>query len=204
MELKSLVNYKSAFQTIKVGALIIVVLCLLLVGFMGFLLLKKSDEATAKIWILDSSTGNAYEAVQGNAYDVQNRIFEYQAHVKDFYKLWYAWDESSYERNIANGLYLVGETGKDLLNKYEETNMWRTIQENNLKTIVTIEKVDIDMNTIPKKGAIYGTQTARRPGGEVTRKIYASFEIYDIDRSELNPHGVILENWVVFDGSKVE
>lgn len=202
MELKSLTSYKSAFALIRFILLVVIVSAFSAVVAVYYMFEKKVEELSSNIYIIDEK-GNTMSASQSEQ-TLQTRIFEYEDHIKDFYSLWYSFDEGSYKRNIEAALYLAGETGKELLNVYEEEDVFNKVKEKNLKLFVNIESVVINVNTIPISGTIKGTQTIKRLQGELTRHLDCTFTLHDVDRSKNNSHGVKIENWKIINNNKIE
>ena len=199
--LKSLMSYKSAFQLLKLWSVVIIAALLLSTGVGFYFMISEINKANSRIWVLDRK-GHISSADETNMYNPETRIFEYRDQVRNFYKLWYALDEESYHRNTEEGLHLVGECGKELLNVYKEADLFRKLQEGNLKSTVEIEKIEINMNTSPISGLLYGIQTVRRPKGQGSRRMDAEFELYDVKRGDNNSHGVKIE-WRITNSEKL-
>jgi len=194
MKLDSLMSYKTAGElskTITITA-IVVSAAALVAGY--FVMTKEVNLQKNKVIVIDTK-GQVYGSQMTNAKDM--RIFEYKDQIRKFYSLWYAFDENSYKSNIEKGLLLVGECGKELLNKYADQDVERKLFEKNLKLEVTIKDIQIDMDTNPVSGKIWGIQTTRRNKGSASRNMNCSFIIYDVDRSDENSHGCKIDNWVV-------
>ena len=133
------------------------------------------------------------------------RQYEYMNHVKTFVTHWYAFDESSYEKNISLALNLIGNKGKELLNEYNDVNMLNSLIQKNIRYGVRIKDVKINTQTIPVSGKIIFTQTGYRARGSISRNIEAEFTIYDmLSRSEENVHGAKIEDWIVRYSEPVE
>ncbi len=201
MELKSLVNYKSANASLKLIAIVSIIFSLLFSGFVYFFSWKKLQDSKQMVYILDAS-GKAYLANE-KGLDIKTRVFEYESHIKYFYKLWYEFDEFSYQRNIDEALYLVGDCGRELYNEYKEQGLLNILKSKNISTSVQIKEVKIDVTTSPITGYIKGVQTVKRLGNLQTRNMNCIFEIQDVDRSRENPHGCLIENWKVVDNSTI-
>ena len=133
------------------------------------------------------------------------RQYEYMNHVKTFVTNWYAFDESSYEKNISLALNLIGNKGKEMLNEYNDVNMLNSLIQKNIRYGVRIKDIEINTHTIPVSGKITFTQTGYRARGSISREIEAEFTIYDmLSRSEENAHGAKIEDWIVRYSEPVE
>lgn len=201
MELKSLVSYKSAFELTKtIMVVIVIAFAVAMVG--GFLLMQNKIDNIQKNVIIIDKGGQVYDAEMSRAKDM--RVYEYINHIKTFYTLWYSFDESSYKPNIEKALYLAGDCGKEMLNVYRDENVERMLFEKNLRFDVTIKDVKIDMTTIPVTGYIIGEQKIKRQKGQLIRHLDCKFLIYDVDRSENNPHGCKVDNWSIYNKDLIQ
>lgn len=196
MELKSLTSYKSAFALTRLILVVLIIgFCITVLG--GYLLVQKTiNEIQNKMIVIDTR-GVIYPSGQID-YN-QMRIYEYQNHARILYNMWYAFDENSYAQNIEKGLQLLGECGIEMLDVYKEQNLERLLFERNMRFEVEIEELKIDMNTIPISGYIKGKQTIIRGHSKLTRHLDCEFTVHDVSRSELNPHGVKIDNWEIIN-----
>lgn len=201
MELKSLTSYKSAFELTRIITITMVVVFggAMLFGFIT--MQNKIDELQRQMIVIDTR-GQVYPS--GSVYREDMRIYEYQNHVRTFYNLWYAFDESSYKKNIEDALYLVGDCGIEMLDFYKQENVERMLYERNMRFETKILDIKINMRTLPVSGTIEGEQTIRRNQGMITRRLNSSFTLHDMDRSEKNPHGVKIENWEVINQEVIQ
>ncbi len=202
MKLDSLVNYRTANSAMKIITIIAIVFAFVFSVWMYLYSLKELKASKNKIYMLDAK-GNAYAADEKNI-DINTRAFEYEAHVKTFYNLWYSIDENSYKRNIDDALNLAGECGKEMYNEYKEQDLLNTLRSKNLSTTVEIKEIKIEVTQRPITGYIKGIQTIKRLGGEISRNMNCTFQLHDVDRSRENPHGVKIENWKVIDNSEID
>lgn len=202
MELKSIVSYKSAFNLSKILIISILICCFIFSGAVIIWSNSRIKELTNTIYFLDSK-GQAF-STSGKEQTLETRVFEYEAHVKQFYSLFYAFDENSYQRNVDAALYLVGDCGSSLISDYNDNKVKEQLQQKNLIVQVNIKSVKIDVNSRPITGSILGIQTVRRLNGETNRNLCATFTLIDVERSRDNPHGVKIENWKINDNTKIE
>lgn len=205
MKIDSIKTYRTAFQMLSASMMVIVVVCIIALGGLGFLLFKESQKGYETVWIIDPQTKGAYKAQSVLSSTNPERIFEYKNQVEMFYKNWYEFDQFTYKKNIEKGLTLVANCGKDLYNVYKTQDMQRKLAEKNMKAQVQIDSIFIDMNSTPVRGVAYAIQKFESPAGMVERHLNSKFIILDLEgRSEENPHGCLIENFMVFDDSKIE
>lgn len=194
MNLDNLRSADKAMKQTKIITIIWGVLITIAFTTSILILIQKIDDAYTKSYIFDNS-GRVYSTTTVETKDM--RSFEYENHVKMFFTKWYAFEETTYEDNIRDGLELIGDQGKELLNEYNDVNILNTMIQKNIRYTITITDVKVNMNTIPISGLIKGVQTGHRAKGSVSRNITATFTLYDVARSRKNVHGCKIDEWNV-------
>lgn len=199
-----LMKFKGVDNAVKMTIRLSIGYCVILtIAFITCIIYQtiKLEKAYSQALVIDKN-GEVYKASGMPASNM--RRFEYINHVKTFVGKWYAFDENTYEGNIASALNLIGNKGKELLNEYNDVNMLNSLVQKNIRYGVSIDEITIDMGTIPVTGKILFTQTGYRARGKVSRKVEAEFSIYDVSRSEENAHGAKIEDWIVHYSAPIE
>ena len=199
-----LMKFKGVDNAVKMTIRLSIGYCVILtIAFITCIIYQtiKLEKAYSQALVIDKN-GEVYKASGMPASNM--RRFEYINHVKTFVGKWYAFDENTYEGNIASALNLIGNKGKELLNEYNDVNMLNSLVQKNIRYGVSIDEITIDMGTIPVTGKILFTQTGYRARGKVSRKVKAEFSIYDVSRSEENAHGAKIEDWIVHYSAPIE
>lgn len=200
--MKSLFDYKSAYKTSMMFFALVVVACVLAVLFMAVYMHREFEKQSAMIYVMDKT--GAISTADQSFLDVSGRLYEYEDHVKTFYRKWYSFDESNFELNTESALYLIGDVGKKMYQKYMEDNILRTLKQMNMTVLVEIKEIHVDMNSMPRTGYINGIQTIKRLKGSVSRNMNCTFELWDVSRSRNNPHGVKIEKWEVVNNAVID
>ena len=196
MKLNSLIGYKNGFQLVKWWSLVMVLASLSVVVITTVYLNNKMDKAMSSIWVLGPD-GKVMRAEKASRNDPTIRVFEYEDAVRDVYRLWYGYDENSYQRNIDAALELLGDCGKKMKDTYDAQGVLRILRERNYIVSVEIDSVGIDMNADPKRGMVTGLQRVWSVGGVSYSQIDATFTLEDVAASKKNSHGVKLNDWKV-------
>ena len=199
-----LMKFKGVDNAVKMTIRLSIGYCVILtIAFITCIIYQtiKLEKAYSQALVIDKN-GEVYKASGMPASNM--RRFEYINHVKTFVGKWYAFDENTYEGNIASALNLIGNKGKELLNEYNDVNMLNSLVQKNIRYGVSIDEITIDMGTIPVTGKILFTQTGYRARGKVSRKVEAEFSIYDVSRSEENAHGAKIEDRIVHYSAPIE
>ncbi len=194
MEIGALRNYKKAFEMLKV-IVIVIIICGFASNIAIYILCQKQIEAQRRIVYFVDGTGDTKIGKAVTQSSV--REIQIKAAIKKAYTLWYQIDEGSYHSNIEEALYYYGDCGKGMLKDYNDDRVGYNLKEKNLILTVVINEVKIDLTS--HKGYIEGIQTIRREEGRVRRNIFASFTFTDISPSDMNPFGVKIENWEIYN-----
>jgi len=177
--------------------ILIMLLCFMVSNlFLGFLLYQ----AQKNVVVLDKN-GHMYGTESSDMADMRKYIYE--DYVKTFYTTWYSFNENNYDEHIEKGLKMIGETGKELFNEYNDLQLKSNIIQKNLRYEVKITKVEVDMNTKPISGRIEGIQTCIRAQGTKSRTMYVNFTIGDITASKENLQGCQIGEWKVYHSSEI-
>jgi hypothetical protein len=205
MKLESLKSYRSAYQVLSSALILLVVILILIIGVLSYLLFSESQKGYRSIWIVDPKSKQAYRADQVLNEENPERVFEYKNHVRMFYKSWFEFDQFTYKANVDRGLQCLGNCGKGMLNDYKMQDVQRRLAEKNMKLMVEIDSIKIDMAQSPVTGIIFAKQIAESPAGSVTRFLNGKFRIIDLEgRSDENPHGCLIEDFTVFNNQIIQ
>lgn len=202
MKLQTLTNFRGTIKFILILSILIILFCFGITGFVFFNAQNEIREAKNEIYILDDR-GNIFygQLKQMNRY---YRLYEYEDHARDFYNLFYSFDQNTYNKNIERALWLVGDCGKDLKRLNDEQKVYENLVSKNLIVTVQILKLNIDISQKPFKGIITGIQTIYRAGGKVSRQLDCTFTITDAQgRSQKNTHGAIINDWKIINSEKI-
>jgi hypothetical protein len=184
-------------------AIVVIILSMGATGYMFYEFKKEIEESKRQIYVMDYA-GNIFFG-QVERMNLSHRVAEYKDHVRDFYNLWYSFDQNTFYDNTDRALWLIGERGKELKEEYEMQKVYENVFEKNMIVNVEVLNIDIDVNQRPMVGIIEGIQTIRRGMGEIRRNLVVEFSITDAQgRSEKNPHGAVIKKWNVIDKSPIE
>ena len=134
----------------------------------------------------------------------ENRGAEYKAHVDLFHSLYFnlAPDNDFIESQTKKAMYLVDENGLKYYNHLKEKGFFNQI----MSTSATISLIrdSIDLNLAQGRFKFYGKQIINRRSTKTIRKIITEGSLKDMPRTDNNPHGVLIENWMILDNSDIE
>lgn len=203
MKLDSLRSYKSDAAGARVVVVICVVSAIAASVFMYWDSRNFIAKQSAKKVVIDKEN-HAWLATE-KQFTRDERKIQFEEHVKDFYRLFFSFDGGTFDEQVNRALHLMeGETGKALYIKtYVEGSLGRQVTENNWRLEVDIEKVEVDVSSLPAKGVIIARQILIRPAGKVVRNMNAEFVIDDARVSYDNPRGAMITMFEIFDNTRV-
>jgi len=199
MELNSLKDIPKTFKIVKIALLTSVILSL-------------SVSVSALVWsysmcaqyqdttYLISNEGKAVMLNSSNKYKTdQNRKPEIINHIKEFHKLFFEVDQFDYESKVGKSLYLIGNSGKDLYKTLKAKRYYSKIVSNNLEHQIIIDSIHVNEKMHPYKGELYGKLVIKRTDQKLENieKLYSSFELKNVSRTKDNPHGLLIENYII-------
>jgi len=214
--LNGLTNYKTGFAMIKSISIIIIIAAISFSAFIYYQSEQKVAELRNQVVVIEQKSGQNFSGkyVQSN----DTRIFEFKNASKTCYTYLYQFDQNSFLKNMDKALLLMGNSGKERIKAYQDEAILSKLKQKNLILTIDIPEndnnvviepiVDIaninDKGIIVAKGTIKGFQTFII--GQVTknRNMHVTFDIYNVDRSDANPHGVLLDNWKEIEKSYIE
>ena len=200
--LKGLTNYKSAFSLLQIVIVVVIVALVSLMGFIYYSSQKTIKSLQNSIYIMDKSGAVAVGNRVGET--PAARLFEYRDQVKVFFHLWYELDASSFDENINSALNLVGKCGKILYSQYLDADLKKNLIVNGIYTKAIVDSIKFNTKEMPIRGIVYGRQKIIRKNSTIIRQLICTFSIHDINRSEINSHGALLDDWKIINNEIIK
>jgi conjugative transposon TraK protein len=134
-----------------------------------------------------------------------NEEIEAKSHINMFHSLFFTLppDDEFIKNNISKSMYLIDESGLKQYNNLKEQGFYNTILANSM--FLTIKTDSIDMNlSEPMQFTYFGTQRIERQTSIIKRRIITSGYLRKVQRSDNNPHGIIITNWKTLKNEDIE
>jgi hypothetical protein len=202
MEVRELINARKDIGLLKIVMPFVILVSMGVAVYSNYLANQEIKEAYQRIWVLDE-TNQAYSATALVVTDPVIRNAKYQNTIEQFYYYWFNLDQFNYKNNIERGLNLLGNSGKEMLADYKSENLERTLQEKNYRFTIMIDSIRIDDTQDPVVGYAFGRQKLIRERGQAMRFMWSKFTIEEVGISNLNPHGVLLDNFVIINNDPI-
>lgn len=194
-------NIETAFKHVRLFTLVVVIVCAALCGFTIFYCMSRLSQATDKIYVL--ADGKAYSA--GISTRTDNLPVEARDHVSRFHELFFTLspDEKSIEARAASAFYMADRSAKDAYDALKENGYYAAVIAGNVSQELKVDSVQVNTATYPYYFRFFGRQRIIRTSVILTRSLVTEGYLRDIDRSDHNSHGLLIERWVTIDNRDI-
>lgn len=167
-------------------------------------------EAQAKIWVVDKNF-RPYIADARQYGNYNDRIFEYEEAVREFYENALSCDDSyirsdRFSHTLERALHLSIEfiNGQTIEDFWIEENITTNVLENNWVYRGMVDSILFDLNSTPIRGYAFGKQQIHMRRQRLTRNLHISFVLYDVARrTRQNPFAVKLDELDIFNNTVI-
>ncbi|SHJ40968.1 hypothetical protein [Aquimarina spongiae] len=124
---------------------------------------------------------------------------EIKNHIKMFHEGFWEIDQFNYERRINKALYLSGRSGKQLYQTLQANGHLAKIVSQNLTQSIEIDSIKINDKITPYQAKLYGKLRVSRTDqkAETVNDFKAQFVLHNVSRTDQNPHGLLIENYLL-------
>lgn len=127
--------------------------------------------------------------------DIEAKRVDIKHHVELFLHSMYSFDEHTYEKNIRQGLELIGDDGKVILGEYTKLGLQSKLSQLNLVFKVEIDSVWVKVDTTPYTAYVFARQTQETSISKTQNFLWAQMTFRDMHaRTDKNPFGMKIEN----------
>lgn len=185
---------------------ILLAVSLVLTGFSSFVFvrsLKLVERSREKIYVLD----NGKSLLLALREDIsENRPAEARDHVKRFHELFFTMepDKQYIEHNTWEALHLADGSAMKQHRSYKENNVYNQVIASNISMTLQTDSVQIDFSAYPYRFWYFGKQRIVRKSTITLRKLLTTGQLRNSSRTDHNPHGFLIENWLITDNRDLE
>lgn len=127
--------------------------------------------------------------------DIEAKRVDIKHHVELFLHSMYSFDEHTYEKNIRQGLELIGDDGKVILGEYTKLGLQSKLSQLNLVFKVEIDSIWVKVDTTPYSAYVFARQTQETSISKTQNFLWAQMTFRDMRaRTDQNPFGMKIEN----------
>lgn len=198
MEFKSLNNIESAFRQIRLFSIVFLCLCSVVMCYSVWKAYSFAEAQRQKIYVLDEGKSLMLALSQDLS---QNRPVEAREHVKRFHELFYTLspDKAAIESNIGRALQLSDRSAFNHYKDLSEKGYYNRIISGNINQRIEVDSVACNFDVYPYEVTTHARQYIIREKSITERSLVTTGKLQNSVRSDNNPHGFILESFVVVE-----
>jgi conjugative transposon TraK protein len=195
-------NIDSAFRHIRMFSIVAVVCSFVVCIFSLYENHKLFRESEQRIFIL--ANGKALEAFAAERKD--NIPVEARDHVKNFHQLFFTLDpdEKVITSNIERALYLADGSAKKQYDNLKESGYYINIVSGNISQRIQIDSIYFNMDSYPYYFKCLAKEKLVRTTSMVTRSLITEGWLRNVERSDNNPHGFLIERWEILENKDLK
>ena len=156
-------------------------------------------------WFLEKSNGTIYVVDKGSAVMASReaadsyRELEAQDHVTRFHELMFNLSPSaeSIQRNLDRALIMSDKSAYDYWMDLSERGFYQRLVSANISQEFVTDSIRVDMLDYPHTVTTYGKIYMMRESNITAYQFESSCRLVDVERSQTNPHGLMIERFVV-------
>jgi len=195
-------NIDSAFRYIRSFTMIIIVAYSVICLYAVYSNHKATRESQQRIYIL--ANGKALEAYAADRKD--NIPVEARDHVKTFHHLFFTLDpdEKVITANITHALYLADASAKKQYDNLKESGYYTNLITGNISQQISIDSISINIDSYPFYFRCVAEEKLIRTTSTVTRSLITEGYLRNVERSDNNPHGFLIERWMILENKDIK
>lgn len=200
---KSLRNLETSYRNIRVLAFFsVAVFFLITISALGFAYKVKTD-SESRIYVVEQ--GKSLVAALRN--DVrENRPVEARDHIQRFHELFFTLDPDAKAigEHITEALPYADESVSRLYLDTKEKGYYSQLIQASASQEIQVDSIQLDMNQYPYQFRLFARQQIIRLTNITVRKLVTTGYLRNVSRSDINPHGFLIEKLAVTDNTDLE
>ena len=195
-------NINTAFRHIKAFSVVLTICTLCICVFALYENHRVITEAQQRIFIL--ANGKALEAYGADRKD--NIPVEARDHISMFHHYFFSLDpdEKIITANITRALYLADGSAKKQYDNLKESGYYTNLISGNISQQIIIDSVTVDINSYPFYFRCIAREKLIRTTSVVTRSLISEGYLRNIERSDNNSHGFLIERWEIIENKDLK
>lgn len=185
---------------------VLLAVSLALIGFSSFVFISSLhlvERSRQKIYVLD----NGKSLLLALRADIsENRPAEARDHIKRFHELFFTMepDKQYIENNTREALFLADGSAMKQYRSYKENNVYNQVIASDISMTLETDSVQVDFSAYPYQFRYFGKQRIVRKSNITIRRLETTGQLRNISRTDNNPHGFLIENWLITDNKDLE
>ena len=193
-------------QKFRFTVYVLLTTSLTLIGFSTFVFIRSLslvEKSRQKIYVLDNGK-SLLLALRADITD--NRPAEAKDHIKRFHELFFTMepDKQYIENNAREALFLADGSAMKQYQSYKENNVYNQVIASDISMTLLTDSVHIDFSAYPYQFRFFGKQRIVRKSNITIRNLETTGRLRNISRTDNNPHGFLIEDWLITDNKDLE
>jgi conjugative transposon TraK protein len=195
-------NIDTAFRHIKMFSIVFVIGCVFISIYALYINHKIIMQSEQRIFIL--ANGKALEAYAEDRKD--NIPVEARDHIRMFHHDFFTLDpdEKVIASNITKALYLADGSAKKQYDNLKESGYYANLISGNISEQINIDSVAVSLDVYPFYFHCIAKEKLIRSTSVVTRSLITEGFLRNVERSDNNPHGFLIEKWMILENKDLK
>ncbi len=191
----------SAFRLVRGFCALVILGCLLTCTYALYKTTSVVKASGDRMYIL--ADGKVLEAHAGSR--EENIPVEARDHIRTFHQYFFTLDpdDKVIQSNISKALYLADGSAKQAYDNLKESGYYTNLISGNMSQTISVDSVEINVDTYPFYWRCWGTETITRATSTVIRSLLTEGYLREVSRSDNNPHGFLIERWNTLDNRDI-
>lgn len=200
---RTLNNIQKTFAFSRSLSIIVVVCAVVMTCFISAYCLRMVKQEREKIYVLDHGR-SLILALQQDL--TTNRPVEARDHVRMFHTFFFNLppDNAAIKSNIQRALDLSDKSAYNYYVDLAEAGFYRRLMSTNTIQSINIDSIVCNVDTYPYTAITYATITLLRDSRVSRRSLVSTCELVNVPRSDANPHGFLLQNYVILENKELD
>lgn len=200
---RTLNNIQKTFAFSRSLSVVVIVCAVVMTCFISVYCLRMVKQEREKIYVLDHGRSLILALQQDLS---TNRPVEARDHVRMFHTFFFNLppDNAAIKSNIQRALDLSDKSAYNYYVDLAEAGFYRRLMSTNTIQSIAIDSIVCDMDSYPYMAATYATITLLRDSKVSKRSLVSTCELVNVPRSDANPHGFLLQNYVILENKELE
>ena len=113
-------------------------------------------------------------------------------------------DDKVIRANIAKALYLADGSAKEQYDNLKGNSYYSNIISGNISQSVEADSIVVNVKGYPFYFRYYGKEKIIRPVSIVIRSLVTEGYLRNVERSDNNPHGFLIERWKILENKDIK
>lgn len=200
---KSLRNLETSYRNIRILSFVVIAACVIITLSALAFAYKVDSDADSRIYVVEQ--GKSLIAALRN--DVrENRPVEGRDHIRRFHELFFTLDPDAkaIEDHINEALPYADESVERLYLDTKEKGYYSQLIQASASQEVQVDSIQLDLKQYPYYFRAFSRQQIIRLTNITVRRLVTEGYLRNVSRSEVNPHGFLIEKFDVVDNVDIE